>query len=249
MSPRLPDGQLVSAVTLDAFGTLFDFEAVLPSACREIVDLEGLVGVEGGDGVDPETLARTWGAEFVRVYESHAAAPAGAFRSLRRLTEEGLVSAFRQLGLAGDPERATALWFERLAAVRTFPEVPGAVARLAKSGVRLAILSDTDDDLLAPALTAHRLPVRHVFTSESARAYKLDPAGRLFRAAIKELGVAPQEIVHVGDAAADVLGAQRAGMRSVWVNRARRSLPTGLPIHPDHEIGDLAGLPELLGIA
>jgi putative hydrolase of the HAD superfamily len=50
------------------------------------------------------------------------------------------------------------------------------------------------------------------------------PDGRIFAAAARRLGLAPAQVLHVGDdAALDVLGALGAGMQAVWVNRERQT--------------------------
>ncbi|HBZ05066.1 MAG TPA: hydrolase, partial [Massilia sp.] len=59
-----------------------------------------------------------------------------------------------------------------------------------------------------------------------------DPA--IFHAGCAALGVAPHEAVYVGDdLILDVQGAQRAGLRAVWMNRtaSRRHLEEG--VQPD----------------
>lgn len=71
---------------------------------------------------------------------------------------------------------------------------------------------------------------------------KPDPA--IFRAACDALGVAPHETVYVGDDLRfDVEGAQKAGLRAVWMNR------TGSTAHLEHGIAPdaiCASLDELL---
>ncbi len=50
------------------------------------------------------------------------------------------------------------------------------------------------------------------------------PDGRIFAAAASRLGLAPEQVLHVGDdPALDVLGALAAGMQAVWVNRDGKS--------------------------
>jgi HAD superfamily hydrolase (TIGR01549 family) len=57
------------------------------------------------------------------------------------------------------------------------------------------------------------------------------PDAAIFLAACKELGVAPEDAVYVGDdVLLDVQGAQRAGLRAVWMNR------TGSSKHLEHEV-------------
>jgi len=67
-----------------------------------------------------------------------------------------------------------------------------------------------------------RVGVGHLFAgSLSARdAGVAKPDGRIFAAAASRLGLAPAQVLHVGDdAALDVVGALGAGMQAVWVNR------------------------------
>jgi len=46
------------------------------------------------------------------------------------------------------------------------------------------------------------------------------PDPRLFEVAVEQAGCSGQELLHVGDSLEnDVAGAQRAGVRSVWLNR------------------------------
>ena len=53
----------------------------------------------------------------------------------------------------------------------------------------------------------------HLSVSALSGYAKPDP--RLFREALEALGVSPEEAVHVGDAEADLLGAEAVGMRAL----------------------------------
>lgn len=77
------------------------------------------------------------------------------------------------------------------------------------------------------------------------------PRPEIFRALLDELGVAPEEAVHVGDdLASDVEGAARLGMRTAWISRRVRDPERKLREHtgapPTWIIRDLAELPDLL---
>jgi HAD superfamily hydrolase (TIGR01549 family) len=69
----------------------------------------------------------------------------------------------------------------------------------------------------------------------SVAAHKLGigkPDSKIFHLACEQLGVAPEEALYVGDdLQLDVQGAQRAGLRAVWMNRFARELPAD--IKPD----------------
>ena len=76
-------------------------------------------------------------------------------------------------------------------------------------------------------------------------AYKPHPLP--FQRVLEVLEVAPHETVFVGDTLYDdILGAQRAGMRTVLVQRSSAPADTAL-VRPDHQIDNLTELLDLLG--
>ena len=73
------------------------------------------------------------------------------------------------------------------------------------------------------------------------------PDPRLFEIALQRAGCCAQQAVHVGDSIeADVLGARRAGIASIWLNR--QSLRNDTGAEPDYEITSLAELLTLCGL-
>jgi len=232
---------VIRAVTLDAYGTVFDFESHLPAVAGDVLAAERV------ERLSARELADAWGAHFGALYEEFGRtyrAGARAFKTVAELTAEALAAAYRQHGLERDPWPGTEIWLRCLRAVEPFPEV-GATLQALAGRFALAMISDTDDDIIAPALKRIKGPFRFVLTSEQVRAYKQDPRATLFRRALAELDLAAGEVLHVGDSAADVAGAKAAGMPVAWVNRAGRKLPASCP-RPDWEIPDLAALPEIV---
>ena len=71
------------------------------------------------------------------------------------------------------------------------------------------------------------------------------PDARIFHAAAELAGVAPHEVLHVGDdAALDVLGGLGAGMQTVWVNRDQREWTH--EAQPHARVVDMAQLCDVL---
>lgn len=66
------------------------------------------------------------------------------------------------------------------------------------------------------------------------------PDARIFAAAAQAVGVAPHEVLHIGDdASLDAAGALRAGMQAVWLNRDDKLWPYE-DITPTLEVASLA---------
>ncbi|HEY4318724.1 MAG TPA: HAD family hydrolase [Herbaspirillum sp.] len=119
--------------------------------------------------------------------------------------------------------------------VQPFDDVLPALQRLGQKYL-LGSVSNGAADLAAIGMARHfRISVAaHEFGS-----LKPDPA--IFLHACQALGVAPAEAVYIGDdPAADVIGAQQAGMRTVWINRFERVLPSH--IRPDASCASLEQL-------
>ena len=115
--------------------------------------------------------------------------------------------------------------------------------------VRLGIISSA---VYPPFLewTLERFALSDAFadvtTSAGAGFYKSRP--ELFRQALAALGARPECSVHVGDSYRfDVAGAQRAGMKTVWLRPVAARFPDGDP--PDLTIDSLDGAaPQILGL-
>ena len=129
---------------------------------------------------------------------------------------------------AGHPtsqaDAAFEIFFHARNQVALYEEVEQALKRLSER-YRLFALSNGNADL-------KRCRLDHWFeghvTAISAGAPK--PDARIF-AQLQELaGVEASRIVHVGDDPdADVMGAARAGMQAVWLNRDEKIWPAHLP--------------------
>jgi putative hydrolase of the HAD superfamily len=71
------------------------------------------------------------------------------------------------------------------------------------------------------------------------------PSPSIFHAACARLGVAPADVLHVGDdAELDIVGAQAAGLQTAWINRAGAAWTHAQRPHLD--VRDLAELADVL---
>ncbi|RTG94480.1 hydrolase [Thermus scotoductus] len=124
---------------------------------------------------------------------------------------------FTWMGLEDHAEALSRELVARWKDPATWPLVPGAEATLKAlkaKGYPLAVVSNWDATL--PEIlevVGLRRYFDHLSVSALSGYAKPDP--RLFREALEALGVSPEEAVHVGDAEADLLGAEAVGMRAL----------------------------------
>jgi 2-haloacid dehalogenase len=206
-------------IAFDAFGTLFDLEA-----------LRAPLGEELYDAFYARLQPWTW-----------FATAAGAYRPLPQLAEQALRSA---AAASGADEQAAARHAERLTQLPLFPGTEAALDSL--SGERLAVLSNGTagglEELLANAGVRERF--EHVLAADSVGRYK--PAPEVYALGPDAFGVPAHEVVLVSGNDWDTAGAKLAGLRSAWVSRGRPLAPV-LGMEPDYVVDDLSGLAFAVG--
>ena len=152
--------------------------------------------------------------------------------SLRRLAaEEGLPLRTEDEGSLG---ASLPTW-------PAFPEVAAALTGLREGGWKLAILSNTDPDLLQSSMRHIGAPIDLTVTAREAGSYKPAPGhwNRFFELS----GAGRDRHVHVGASLFhDIEPANQFGLKTVWINRLGKA--TNLP--RDAELTDLTELPQIL---
>ncbi len=133
---------------------------------------------------------------------------------------------------------AFAVFFECRMQVQLYQDAGPALARLAARFPIVAV-SNGNADLDRIGIGGHFV------ASLSAQAFGVGkPDARIFHAAARAAGVAPQGLLHVGDdPALDVLGALDAGLQTVWVNRDGRNWD-----QDRHPHASVSNLDELCGL-
>jgi len=217
-------------ITFDCYDTLVEF--AIDDVTRDILDARA-------DTIDVDSFLAAF--EALR-YETTTHGPYIPYRQVLRDT---LAQSMRAYDLPYRKEDGDAL----LAAVPNwgpFPEVPPAMARLRAAGINLAIITNSDDDIMARNVANIGVPIDRVITAQQAGAYKPSPV--IFAYTLRALDCAPGDIVHVAQGFEyDIVPAHALGWTRVWINRYGK---TGDPAYgPYHELPDLSGLPDLLGIA
>lgn len=129
---------------------------------------------------------------------------------------------FQTVGPIDDREACFEELFERFAEPASWtldPDAPAIFAQLLSQGVQIAIASNFDgrlhrvlDGLGQPA---HKIP--RILSSEVG--YR-KPSLQFFQAVVAKVGLAPSEILYVGDDwSNDYLGATAAGLRALYLDR------------------------------
>ncbi len=219
-------------ITFDCYGTLVQWHDAVRRAAASI--LERHLTVEASK----ESIA-SFAARLREIAMEHQ--QQSPFLEYETVLRASLNQALREAG-----HDATAADLEILLAtlgrIEPHPDVPEALARL-RQHYRIAVISNTSDNLIADTITAIGTPIDFVITAQQARAYKPDHA--LFHHAYAAMGVTKDETIHVAMGQfSDLKVCRELGIRCVWIDREGEPLDPAWK--PDAVLKDLTGLPQLL---
>jgi 2-haloacid dehalogenase len=216
-------------ITFDCYGTLVQWYEVL---AREIDVTLGKLGVTD---VSATAIIESFSAQGRRLT---ADKPHRLYKDILRI---GFVAAFAEHGLAPIEDDIKRIASSPMT-MGPHPEVPAALRRL-REHYKLAIFTNSDDDLIAPTVERIGVPFDYVITAQQAGAYK--PSRDLFEYAYQKMGVSPDETVHVAMGMYwDMKARHELGLRGIWVNRrGEAGNPDWLPYA---EVRDLDGAVALL---
>lgn len=216
-------------ISFDCYATLIDFD--LRNATIPIVeDRAREVGVDVDVFLDNLRVMR---------FQATSQSP---YKRYRDIIHDTLETAMLLHGLPFTDEDSERLW-NGIQKFTAFPEVPGALEELRAGGYELAILSNSDNDLIPYHLDALGVEFDYVVTAEDARAYK--PRDGAFQKLFEVLPQSKDLITHAAQGwEYDIMATKKYGIDRVWVNR------TGLPgsdyYQPYQEVSDLNGLVKLM---
>jgi 2-haloacid dehalogenase len=215
-------GSLQRWASFDCYGTLIDWNGGLRS-----------------------TFARLWpdadlDAVLVRYHEVEPRVQEDPGKPYRQVMAESfrLVADHEGLPLGADDEDALG---EALPAWEAFPEVAEELWRLREACWSLAILSNTDPELLDASIQTIGVPVDAVVTAREAGSYK--PAHGHWHRLFERADVDRDRHVHVGASLFhDVAPCLDLAVPVVWVNRKGEDPEPP----PTAELRDLSGLADTL---
>ena len=118
-----------------------------------------------------------------------------------------------------------------------------------RQGLKLAIVSNTcaPDYCLDRHLEREKLLEFFPTRIYSSNTIYRKPHPVIFRVALEQLGISPEQAVFVGDTlGTDIQGARRAGMTTVWKPALRTQTTRKRRVRPDHEIEKIVELADIV---
>jgi 2-haloalkanoic acid dehalogenase type II len=225
---------LIKVITFDADDTLWDFNKVM----RESLQLTWKELAR----INPEAAARLDIPKMIEIRNRTAAELKGKVTNLEEVRLEAFRQTFREIGCPDDILAAHLNEYylrHRFDDIELYPDVLPALQKL-REKYTLGLV--TNGNSYPERCGLDGMFAFTVFSQDHG-VEKPDP--RFYQIAVEKSGVTREEILHVGDSLEnDVIGAARAGIKCVWLNRRGIDRSPDIPI--DYEVSSLIELFEML---
>jgi 2-haloacid dehalogenase len=194
----------IRALIFDAYGTLFDVysmgvlaERLFPGRGRELAE-------QWRDKQIEYTRLRTM---------------CNTYKPFWEVTQDALVFCCRKLGLALTLDAQNTM-LGQYAKLTPFPENLGVLRELKGMGMRLAILSNGNPEMLDAVVKSAGMEdvFHHVLSVDAVKKFKTAPEA--YQLGTDVLGIPARDVVFVSSNCWDICGAAWFGYPTFWVNRS-----------------------------
>jgi 2-haloacid dehalogenase len=192
----------IDVISFDCYGTLIDWESGI---------LEALAAFRSEYGV------RATDDQVLEQYAALESVMESGEYLLYKDVLRGVMRGFARRLSVPEERVDMDVIVKSLPSWRPFPDTVASLRRL-KKHCRLAVISNTDDDLFAQTAKSLEVPFDFVVTAEQVGAYK--PSTRNFIRAHEVFGIEKENWLHAAQSRFhDVVPARALGIATVWVNR------------------------------
>jgi 2-haloacid dehalogenase len=221
-----------TTLTFDCYGTLIDWETGILAAFHRVLAMHNIEITDEQILIDYSEIEPVVQSEGFRIYRDVLGEVMTRFAAKHNF----LITQAERSSLADS--------------LGTWPAFPDTVAALQKLKMRykLAVISNTDDDLFAATNKTLQVAFDYIITAQQCKSYK--PSINNFHRALERIGEPKQKILHCAESLYhDIAPARKLGIHCIWVNRhangSTASATKMQAVKPDLEVPDMQTLAEL----
>jgi HAD superfamily hydrolase (TIGR01549 family) len=220
-------------VCIDMFQTLVDVDTRIPFIWKRILgdDYNELLKDRCADLVSSRVIDKFH--EYVTQSQE--------FSNLKSMFNPCFSSISNEIGISFSPEEAVSIFLDEHGKASTYEDV-NIFFEAIGSSVPVCLVSDADNEMVFPLID--RFKFDSVFISEKIKSYKNEKESRIFKEVLKHYDIRPEKVIHIGDASSDIIGANKFGITTCWINRNNREWRYN--VQPDYIVKSLIEVIDIL---
>jgi 2-haloacid dehalogenase/putative hydrolase of the HAD superfamily len=198
---------MIKAIFVDFYGTLVEEDDKIVSS---IVD--NVVNRSNNKNINRNDVDQFWRKEFVSLCNVHNGENFKLQKEIGYISLKSTALKFESdINVENELEKQFEYWKK--------PAVfSDSMFFLEKIQFPVIIVSNIDRNEIIEAIEYNKIGVKNIITSEDTLYYK--PNENMFKIAMERNNLSANEIIHIGDSiSSDILGANNANIKSIWLNR------------------------------
>jgi putative hydrolase of the HAD superfamily len=220
---------MIKIILFDIFGTIIDTGKGSLKATEKILKSHN-------SNIDPHDFYYNNWKPLCKAYYSKK-----RFYTEKEIFTETLSHTEKKFHLYDNSKKDVKYYLESLTERKLFPHAEKILKELSKKYTLIAASNSDTQPLL---VNFDKLNITKyfskIYTSEDLQTYK--PQKEFFEKILKNIKCDQKEVLFIGDTQdEDILGAKRAGLTTVWINRKNEAFKKEIP-KSDHEVNDLMEL-------
>jgi len=222
---------------IDMFQTLIDINTRIPFIWRRIL----------GDKYN-ENLAFECAKSVSRnvVNRFHESASSNReFVNLKTMFKPFFETVFREMNIQFDAEEAVKIFMDEHTKAPPYNDVESFFS-LIDNKLPICLITEADYEMVLPLLERYKYKFDEIFISEKIMSYKNEPNSRIFNEVLEHYLIEPNKVLHIGDSSSDIIGANRVGIKTCWINR--EDTEWRYQPNPDYVITSLNEIGNIIGV-
>jgi 2-haloacid dehalogenase/putative hydrolase of the HAD superfamily len=198
---------MIKAIFVDFYGTLVEEDDKIVSSIVDNVVKESNI-----KNMNRNDVGQFWWKEFVSLCNVHNGKNFKLQKEIEYISLKSTALKFEsEINVENELEKQFRYWKK--------PAIfSDSIFFLERIQFPVIIVSNIDRNEILEAIDYIKIGVKNIITSEDTLYYK--PNENMFKTAMERNNLSANEIIHIGDSiSSDILGANNANIKSIWLNR------------------------------
>lgn len=138
------------------------------------------------------------------------------FINLKTMFKPFFQTVLKEMNVSFDADEAVNIFMDEHTKAEPYDDVKNFFKSL-EDTIPICLVTDADYEMVTPIIKNYKFD--EIFISEKVMSYKNEPKSEIFKDVLNHYCISPEKVLHIGDSSSDIIGANRIGIKTCWINR------------------------------